>query len=80
MLKNARDLTRHTMDSVEHNDAKETAAAYQAAAPLREIESSNWKEARVDAEAAVKLAPNCDVGAMAALALTRAGNTAGSER
>ncbi len=40
-LKNARELTRRAMDSAQHNDAKETAAAYQAAAALREVESGN---------------------------------------
>ena len=40
-LKNARELTRRAMDSAQHNDAKETAATYQAAAALREVESGN---------------------------------------
>jgi hypothetical protein len=40
-LKNARELTRRAMDSAQHNDAKETAAGYQAAAALREVESGN---------------------------------------
>ena len=44
-LKNARELTRRAMDSAEHNDAKETAATYQAAAALREVESGNRKQA-----------------------------------
>ena len=75
-LKNARELTRRAMDSAQHNDAKETAAGYQAAAALREVESGNREQARADADAAVKLAPNRDVQAMAALALARAGDTA----
>ena len=75
-LKNARELTRRAMYSAEHNDAKETSAAYQAAAALREVESGNWKEARSDADAAVKLAPNRDVREMAAVALARARDTA----
>ena len=79
-LKNARELTRRAMDSAQHNDAKETAAAYQAAAALREVESGNRKQARADADAAVKLAPNRDVRAMAALALARAGDTAAAEK
>ena len=79
-LKNARELTRRAMDSAQHNDAKETAAAYQAAAALREVESGNREQARADADAAVKLAPNRDVRAMAALALARAGDTAGAEK
>jgi len=79
-LKNARELTRRAMDSAEQNNAKETAAIYQAVAALREVESGNPKQARTDAEAAVKLGPNRDVQAMAALALARVGDTAGAEK
>ncbi len=79
-LKNARELTRRAMDSAQHNDAKETAATYQAAAALREVESGNREQARAEANAAVKLAPNRDVRAIAALALARAGDTAGAEK
>ena len=78
-LKNAHELTRRAMDSAQHNDVKERAAGYQAAAALREVESGNRKQARADANAAVKLAPNRDVRALAALALARAGDTAGAE-
>ena len=38
-LGNARALTQRAMDSAERNDAKETAAIYQAAAALREVEA-----------------------------------------
>jgi len=38
-LKNARELTRRAMDSALRHEAKEAAAAYQAAAALREVES-----------------------------------------
>jgi eukaryotic-like serine/threonine-protein kinase len=79
-LKNARELTRRVMDSAEHNDAKETAATYQAAAALREVEAGNREQALADADAAVKLAPNRDVRAMAALAMARAGDTAAAEK
>ena len=79
-LKSARDLTRQAMDSAQHYDAKEAAAMYQAAAALREVESGHRSEALADADAAVKLAPNRDVQAMAALALARAGDTAGAEK
>jgi eukaryotic-like serine/threonine-protein kinase len=79
-LKNAHELTQRAMDSAEHNDAKESAAAYQAAAALREVESGNREQARAEAHAAVKLAPNRDVQAIAALALARAGDTAGAEK
>ena len=79
-LKNAHELTRRAMDSAQHNDAKETAAAYQAEAALREVEAGNREQARAEANAALKLAPNRDVRAMAALALARAGDTAGAEK
>src|SRR5271157_5554139 len=79
-LKNARELTWRAMDSAQHNDAKEAAATYQAAAALREVESGKREQARADAVAAMKLAPNRDVWAMAALALARAGDTAGAEK
>jgi eukaryotic-like serine/threonine-protein kinase len=79
-LKNAHELTRKAMDSAQYNDAKETAAAYQAAAALREVESGNREKARAEANAALKLAPNRYVLAIAALALARAGDTAGAEK
>jgi predicted Zn-dependent protease len=68
------------MDSSQHNDAKESAAAYQAAAALREVESGNREQARAEVKAALKLAPNRDVRAIAALVLARAGDTAGAEK
>ena len=79
-LKNAREITRRAMDSAEHNDAKETAAGYQAAAALREVESGDREGARTDGNAALKLAPNRDVRTVAALALARAGDTMGAEK
>ncbi|MGO9262835.1 MAG: protein kinase domain-containing protein [Bryobacteraceae bacterium] len=77
-LRNAHELTVRAMDSAQHHEAKEAAAAYQAAAALREVESGNREQARAEAHAALKLAPNRDVRAMAALALARAGDTAGA--
>jgi len=79
-LKKAHELTGRAMDSAQHNDAKESAAAYQAAAALREVESGNREQARAEANAALKLAPNRDVRAIAVLALARAGDTAGAEK
>jgi serine/threonine protein kinase/Tfp pilus assembly protein PilF len=79
-LKTARELTQRAMDSAQHNDAKETASSYQAAAALREVESGNREQARVAADAALNLAQNRDVRAMAALALARAGDTAAAEK
>ena len=79
-LKNAHELTRRAIDSARHNDAKETAALYQAAAALREVESGNREQALADAHAAMKLAPNRDVRAISALVLARAGNLAAAEK
>jgi tetratricopeptide (TPR) repeat protein len=79
-LKNAHELTGRAMDSAQRHDAKEAGAAYQAAAALREVESGNREQARAEAHAALKLAPNRDVRAMAALALARAGDMAGAEK
>jgi eukaryotic-like serine/threonine-protein kinase len=79
-LKNAGELTARATDSAQHNDAKESAASYLAVAALREVESGNREKARAEANAAVKLAPNRDVRSMVALALARAGDTAGAEK
>ena len=79
-LKNAAELTARAMDSAQHNDAKESAASYLAVAALREVESGNREKARAEANTAVKLAPNRDVRSMGALALARAGDTAGAEK
>jgi serine/threonine protein kinase len=79
-LKNAHELTRRAMDSAEHNDANESAASYQVAEALREVESGNREQARAEANAALKLIPNRDVRTAAALALARAGDTAGAEK
>ena len=79
-LKNAHELTVRAMNSAQQNDAKEAAAAYQGAAALREMESGNREQARAEANAALKLATNRDVRAIAALALARAGDTAGAEK
>jgi hypothetical protein len=79
-LKNSREVAHRAMDSAEHNDAKESAATYQAAAALREVESGNRAQARSEANAALKLAPGRDVQANAAFAIARAGDTAAAEK
>jgi ATP/maltotriose-dependent transcriptional regulator MalT len=68
------------VDSAEHNDAKETAASYDAESALREAEMGNREQARVDANAALKLSANREVKAMTALALARIGDTAEAEK
>jgi tetratricopeptide (TPR) repeat protein len=47
---------------------------------LREVESGNREQARADANAALKLAPNHDLRVVAALALACVGDTAGAEK
>ena len=79
-LKNAHELTGRAMDSARHNGAKESAAGYQAEAALREVEAGNREQARAEANAAVNVATNRDVRAVAGLALARAGDTAGAEK
>jgi tetratricopeptide (TPR) repeat protein len=79
-LRNAHDLTRKAMDAAQRNGAKESAASYQVAAAVREVEAGKREQARAEANAALKLAPNRDVRAVAALALARAGDTAGAEK
>ena len=79
-LKNSRELTRRAMDSAERNDARETAAVYQAEIALIEVDSGNREQGLADIDAAMKLAPNREVQEIAAVALARAGDTASAEK
>ncbi|HVR27539.1 MAG TPA: winged helix-turn-helix domain-containing protein [Candidatus Polarisedimenticolia bacterium] len=79
-FKNAYGLTRQAMDSAVRNEAKETAAAYQALAALREIAAGDRTQGVADARGAIKLAPNRDVRAMAALAMAEGGDVAGAAK
>ncbi len=79
-LRKARELTQRAIESALHNDAKETAASYKAAAALREVGSGNRQRAREEADGALKLAPNLVVRAMSALTLAKAGDDAQAER
>jgi len=78
-LVRAAELTRQAAESAERNNAKEAAANYLAAAGLREAEAGNRERARADADAALKLAEDRNIAAMAALGLARAGETARAE-
>jgi tetratricopeptide (TPR) repeat protein len=78
--KNSRELTRRAMDSAERNDARETAAGYQVAIALFEVDSGNREQGLADVHAAMKLAPNREVQQIAAVALARAGDTASAEK
>jgi eukaryotic-like serine/threonine-protein kinase len=73
-FKNAHGLTQQAMDSALRNEAKETAAAYQALAALREVAAGDRAHAISDARGAIKLGPNRDVRAIAALAMADAGD------
>jgi len=79
-MRDARALTQGAVTSAQNNDAKETAAAYQAVAALREVEMGNPGQARVNVASGMKLAPKGYVPDLAALALARAGDTAGAEK
>ncbi|MGA8220821.1 MAG: protein kinase [Candidatus Acidiferrales bacterium] len=79
-LKNAHELTRRALDSAQRNDSQDTVAAYQVWAALREVESENRKRAVAESKAALKLAPDRYDRAIVALALARAGDTAGAEK
>jgi tetratricopeptide (TPR) repeat protein len=79
-LKDARELRQRAIKSAKQNDAQETAAGYEANAALVEAEAGNREQARADANAAIKLAPNRHVLARAALALALAGDTAAAEK
>jgi DNA-binding winged helix-turn-helix (wHTH) protein/tetratricopeptide (TPR) repeat protein len=78
--KDARQLTRRAMSSAEQNEARETAAGYEARMALGEVESGMREEARSDAYAAIKLASNRDVLERVALTLALAGDTAAAEK
>jgi len=79
-LKNAHELKRLAMDSALHNSDREAAALAEAEGALLEGAAGNLKLARADANAALKLAPNCYVRETAALAMAQAGDTATAEK
>jgi serine/threonine protein kinase len=79
-MKSASEFTRRARESAERNDAKETAASYEAVAALREVEAGDREQAKSAANAALKMAPNRDVKSMAALAVARAGDTTEAEK
>jgi eukaryotic-like serine/threonine-protein kinase len=72
-LISAREFTRRAVESALHADAREVAAVWQAHGALREAEFGNQKQARQQAETALKLSTGKDVQTLVALALARAG-------
>jgi len=79
-LAKARDLSQHAVDSAKSNDGKETAAIWEVNQALREAEFGNASQARQFASAALTLAPGRDVQLLAALALSRAGDSVTAQK
>jgi len=73
-LGKARDFSRRAVDSAVRADAKETAAAWQVNAALREAELGNPTSAKQGVTAALALSPGRDVKVAAALTLARIGD------
>ena len=73
-MSKARELSRRAVDSAGHADSKETAAAWQAEAALREAELGNAPLARQGVTAALALSSGRDVKGQAALTLARVGD------
>ncbi|MGA7920422.1 MAG: winged helix-turn-helix domain-containing protein [Candidatus Acidiferrales bacterium] len=73
-LRKARESSQRAVESARKNDARETAAFWQAYAALHEAEFGNAAEASKQAEAALSLAPGRDVRVLAAMAMARVGN------
>ena len=79
-LTKARGLTRRAVDSAHREGQKESAAAYEAEAAIREALAGNSAEAKQWAESALKSSNGKDVTALAAIALARSGETAQAGR
>lgn len=76
----ARELTRRAADSAQRADKKETAAAYEAEAAVREALVGNLALAKRQAEHALALSNGKEVVALSATALGLAGDSAQSAR
>jgi eukaryotic-like serine/threonine-protein kinase len=79
-LAKARELRRRAVDLAKDNDATEAAAIYLADASLEEAYSGETKQARSDADEALRLASNRAVLGDAALALALVGDTTRAEK
>jgi tetratricopeptide (TPR) repeat protein len=73
-LRKARELSRQAALSAEHAEEKETAAAYEAQAGLRETLFGNFAQGQERASAALHLSTGRDVQFLAALTLALAGD------
>jgi len=79
-LASARKLSQRAIDSARGNDSKETAAAWQMNAALREAEFNNPSRSRQQIVPALDEAPTRDVRVLAALAFSRIGSIDQAER
>ncbi len=79
-LASARKLSQRAIDSARGNDSKETAAAWQMNAALREAEFDNPSRSRQQIALALAEAPTRDVSVLAALAFSRIGDIDQAER
>jgi serine/threonine protein kinase/Flp pilus assembly protein TadD len=76
----ARELTRRASDSAQRADEKETAAAYEAEAAVREALVGNTALAKQHARAALTFSAGRDVQAISAIALGLAGDSVQAAR
>ena len=76
----ARKLSQRAIDSARGNDSKETAAAWQMNAALREAEFDNPSRSRQQIALALAEAPTRDVSVLAALAFSRIGDIDQAEK
>ena len=79
-VRSAREFTQRAIDVAERDDARETAADYQALEALYEADVGDQQQSRADALAVLKPGPNRSVQEMAALVMAKTGDTAGAER
>jgi serine/threonine protein kinase/tetratricopeptide (TPR) repeat protein len=79
-LQKSRQLSAQAEESAKRNDSKETAAFWQGNEALREVELGNAADGLKQAREALKLAPGRDVKVEAALAFSRGGDVATSEK
>ena len=79
-LASARKLSQRAIDLARGNDSRETAAAWQMNAALREAEFNNPSRSRQQIVPALAEAPTRDVSVLAALAFSRIGDIDQAER
>ena len=73
-LGKARDVARQAAELARHNDARETAALWEACQGVREAELGNTGQARHLASSAISAEPGRDTQIVSALAFARAGD------